>query len=68
MVLFGLANLNEVLILGELLPMKGALGRVQQHGLVWLGWLIWTSFSLRELLPEEGGLSRVQQHGLIWFD
>ncbi len=37
MVPFGLTNLDELLILGELLPEEGELGRVQQHGLVWFG-------------------------------
>jgi hypothetical protein len=37
MVWFGLAHLDELLILGELLPEQGGLGSVQQHGLVWFG-------------------------------
>jgi hypothetical protein len=37
MVWFGLANLDELLILGGLLPEEGGLGRMYQHGLVWFG-------------------------------
>ncbi len=34
---YGLAHLDELLIIGELLSEEGGLGRVQQHGLVWFG-------------------------------
>ncbi len=37
MVWFGLANLDELLILGELLPEQGGQSCVHQNGLVWFG-------------------------------
>jgi hypothetical protein len=60
---FGLADLTELLILGELPPKEGGMGRVQLHGLVWL---TWTSFSFSESFS----LSRAGWaacNSMVWF-
>ncbi len=60
---FGLAKLDELLILRELLPEEGGLGRVYQHGLVWL---TWTSFSVSESFSlRRAGWAAC--NSMVWF-